>query len=137
MSNQLVTIGYGGRNPESMTKMLKEAGVTQLVDVRISPRTRVPGFSKQSMADWLPRTAGVEYRHEQNLGNANYQGEGPPVLVDEKIGLNALWAAMQMLPEGGNLAIMCACKKLDGCHREYIVQQFSTQHPDVEVVHLE
>ena len=80
----LVTIGYGGRGVGDFVGVLQRTGVQLLVDVRISPRARVPGFSKTALARVLV-SHGVAYRHVGALGNASrHDPEGAPLrLVDE------------------------------------------------------
>jgi len=130
---KLFTIGYGGRSPQQILDMLAEHDIKLLIDVRISPRTRVPGFSKQSLADFMPRN-GVRYQHIQALGNANYQGDddAPVLLVDQKTGMTALELALRDQPA----AIMCACRKPDDCHRKFISDLAQSKYGVETVTHL-
>ena len=64
----LFTVGHGTSSQAAFTALLRSAGVTSLVDVRIGPGSRKhPHFGKDSMASWLPE-AGIRYRWEQRLG---------------------------------------------------------------------
>jgi uncharacterized protein (DUF488 family) len=64
----LFTVGHGTASQVDFEELLKSAGVTSLVDVRIGPGSRKhPHFGKDSMAAWLPE-AGISYRWEQRLG---------------------------------------------------------------------
>ena len=75
----LVTIGYGGRGVGDFVGVLQRAGVQLLVDVRISPRARVPGFSKTALerglvshgvAGYAPESGG---RWPLQLGTASIE----------------------------------------------------------------
>ena len=63
----LFTAGYQGRSPEQFVQDLARAGVRVLVDVRFSPYSRKPGFSKMPLARSLQQ-AGIAYRHLRALG---------------------------------------------------------------------
>ena len=68
---QLYTFGYGGRRPDQLrTLAVRLDGV--LVDIRFSPRSRIPDWS----AGRLRKVLGERYRHLPALGNRNYKG-GP------------------------------------------------------------
>ncbi|WP_229748503.1 DUF488 domain-containing protein [Arthrobacter liuii] len=64
----LFTVGHGTASQEDFTRLLSDAGVTSLVDVRIGPGSRKhPHFGKDRLAEWLPE-AGIGYRWEKRLG---------------------------------------------------------------------
>ena len=61
------TIGYEGRAQHDVLRLLSDAGVRLLVDVRIRAQSRKPGFSKSTLAAGLA-DAGIEYEHLRPLG---------------------------------------------------------------------
>jgi uncharacterized protein (DUF488 family) len=63
----LYTIGYGGFSPDEFVASLKDQKVKLLVDVRHTPRSRRPGFSKGPLARRL-EIAGIGYVHIPELG---------------------------------------------------------------------
>lgn len=64
----LLTVGHGTATQSDFEALLRSAGVSSLVDVRIGPGSRKhPHFSKHRMEEWLPAT-GIEYRWEKRLG---------------------------------------------------------------------
>ena len=68
MEGQLVGWGYQGRTPEDLIVAMGVRGATRLVDVRLTPVSRVRGFSKSRLRDRL-ETAGLVYEHRPELGN--------------------------------------------------------------------
>jgi uncharacterized protein (DUF488 family) len=68
MTNTLYTIGYEETSAESFLKKLESAGVKMVLDVRELPQSRVPGFSKNKLAEKLHRH-GIEYLHIRELGS--------------------------------------------------------------------
>ena len=115
--------------------MLKSAGVKTLVDIRSRPSSRIPGFSKSSLAKWLP-AEGIDYVHLWTLGAANWQDSSTAarrdLLNDEPAGLEALVA---ILVEGP-AAIMCAEKRYTSCHREYVAERMKESVARLGVSHL-
>lgn len=61
-------LGYERRTAGELVERLRLAGVTELVDVRLTPISRKPGLSKTRLAAALDE-AGIAYRHERRLGN--------------------------------------------------------------------
>ena len=131
----LYTIGYGGRGPQELAGMLQSAGVKTLADIRSRPSSRIPGFSKSSLAQWLS-VESIEYVHLWTLGAANWQDSSTAarsdLLNDEPAGLEALAA---ILAEG-SAAIMCAEKLYTSCHREYVAERMKESVAGLEVIHL-
>ncbi|WP_293222303.1 DUF488 family protein [Ottowia sp.] len=68
---QLMTIGYEGSSIEDFIATLKQAEVTLLLDVREIPISRRKGFSKKALAQHA-EAAGIEYRHERDLGSPRH-----------------------------------------------------------------
>lgn len=62
------TVGHGARTAEGFLLLLRSAGVQTLVDVRRFPGSRRhPQFNQSALASALA-AAGIEYRHEVELG---------------------------------------------------------------------
>jgi uncharacterized protein (DUF488 family) len=68
MPSRLITVGHGTASQPELTGLLRDAGVTRLVDVRRYPGSRAhPHVSRDALAQWLPAT-GVGYRWDERLG---------------------------------------------------------------------
>jgi uncharacterized protein (DUF488 family) len=63
----LYTIGYEGVRQASLLAVLLENGVEEVVDVRLTPLSRKPGFSKNALTEALT-AEGIGYSHEPDLG---------------------------------------------------------------------
>ena len=66
---RIYSVGYEGLTVAGLIERLQQSRVEELVDVRASPYSRRPGFSKKRLAESLS-AAGITYRHEPLLGNA-------------------------------------------------------------------
>lgn len=64
----LVGVGYQGRTLPALVEHLHAERVSVLVDVRLTPWSRKPGFSKKALSGALA-DAGIEYLHAPALGN--------------------------------------------------------------------
>nr|WP_243408114.1 DUF488 domain-containing protein [Frankia canadensis] len=65
---ELLTVGHGTADRETLTGLLLGAGVEEVVDVRSAPGSRRnPDVARAVMAGWLP-AAGIGYRWEPGLG---------------------------------------------------------------------
>jgi uncharacterized protein (DUF488 family) len=77
---QLYKFGYSGRLPDQLQSLAERLdGV--VVDIRFSPRSRIPDWS----GGRLRKLLGKRYRHLPALGNRDYKG-GPIEFVDLQAG---------------------------------------------------
>ena len=124
--------------------MLRAAGVTCLVDVRRFPVSRRnPQFARESLRTGL-EAAGVEYRHEIELGGRRSGEPGEERFACIRVGAfrsyaarmtTAAWQAAlaDALAEPGP-CFMCAETPWFKCHRRLIAEQLAARGE--EVVHL-
>ncbi len=129
------TIGHSTRSLPELIELLREAGVTLLVDVRTVPRSRTnPQFNTDSLPQAL-EPAGIGYRHIAALGGLrSRRRDSPPspndfwenasfrnyadyaATGDFRQGLESLLR----LGEAHRCAIMCAEAVWWRCHRRII-----------------
>ena len=127
MAGRIYTFGYGGRKPEELKAAAEELQAT-VVDVRIVPNTRVPGWSRGP----LQAALGERYQHVRALGNVNYKGGGEIKLVNEPAGLDYV---RRLLDRDRNVILLCAESDPVGCHRTYIAGKLA-EAGGYEVRHL-
>ena len=127
----LCTIGYRGRSFSGLVDLLREHGVAVLVDVRYAAETRQKAFAKSTLSKRLPAEAGIEYVHCQALGNRNYRS-GPINIVDLDAGAEQV---ERLVAEHRTVAVMCACRAVQGCHRSEIARALSERNPDWTIAH--
>jgi uncharacterized protein (DUF488 family) len=64
----LHTIGHGARSGDDLARLLGDAGINLVVDIRAHPGSRRhPQFGRAELERWLPE-AGISYRWEPALG---------------------------------------------------------------------
>lgn len=57
------TIGYSNRQAEELFFEIESRNIVELVDVRSSPRSRIPAYNGRRLEQWCA-DAGITYRHE-------------------------------------------------------------------------
>ena len=140
-NNGLVSIGYGGRRIGEFVSLLVAHEVGLLVDVRESPRTRIPGFAGPSLARRLAEV-GIDYRHEPDLGNPSPNRDairmGDPrgaarfrKLVD-RVGQSAL-ARLVADAQLARVAVLCAERDETRCHRSQVIDAARGIEPGLTV----
>ena len=119
------TIGYGGRRPDEFVRLLRDAGVRTVADVRLRPdRASMGSYKSTGKPDTgiekLLADAGVGYASLPELGNvflgfedsiaryATFFDRAADLLVPRLLGLPRPFC------------LLCAEKKLAECHRQAI-----------------
>jgi uncharacterized protein (DUF488 family) len=141
----LLTVGHGTASQESLTGLLRGAGVTLLVDVRTAPGSkRHPHVARAELAEWLP-SAGIAYEWERDLGGFRKSPTDSPDVVwrEPMFRGYAAWmrqppfrgALDRVLSEGDGTVVMCSETVWWRCHRRLIADA-TVLLRDVPVLHL-
>jgi uncharacterized protein (DUF488 family) len=141
---RVFTIGHGTRSLEELVETLRGAGVKTLVDVRRFPGSRRhPQFNQKSLAAALPE-AGIEYRHEVELGGRRSDEPGEERFSCLRTAAFRSYAARMGQPEWQHAldrilaapepCVMCAETLWWRCHRRMIAELLVARGH--EVVHL-
>ena len=89
MTIRLITVGHGTLAQDELVKVLRDAGIESLVDVRTAPGSRrFPHFRRQAMEEWLP-DAGIAYRWEPRLGGLRRPSPESPNIALRNSGFRA------------------------------------------------
>jgi uncharacterized protein (DUF488 family) len=142
---RLISVGYGGRRLTEFIDLLLEHGVEVVVDVRLTPVTRVPGFSGAALGRSLPGI-GIEYIHEPRLGNpvenrvvfrsgALDIGCARFASILEGTGRLAL-AELVARARRQRVAVLCAERRQHHCHRQVIITAAQRLSPNLAVTVL-
>lgn len=141
MTGRIYSVGYEGLTVKGLVERLQQNRIEELVDVRASPYSRRPGFSKKRLAESLA-AAGIAYRHEPLLGNAfrdvedfdaamelmrSHLGSGEPAEA-----VNRLVA----LAEGRRIAVLCLESDQRRCHRQVVLEAALAEEPALDILPL-
>ncbi|MBC7645042.1 MAG: DUF488 domain-containing protein [Thermoleophilia bacterium] len=140
----IYTIGYEGRAQHDVLRLLVEAGVEVLVDVRIRPQSRKPGLSKTSLG-LACEAAGIEYLHRRALGtplevradfragNLERGREDYRTYLLDDARQDLEWLAV--IAGRQRTAILCFEFQPRDCHRRVIAEELAACHK-FEVIDL-
>lgn len=125
-------MGHGARSAVAFVFLLRQAGVTRLVDVRAYPASRRhPHFSRDVLEQALGQ-AGIRYDW-QGKGLGGMRKAGYAAHMETPLFLDAA-AALIELSRQGSVCIMCAETDPADCHRSHISDWLVRQGE--RVVHL-
>jgi uncharacterized protein (DUF488 family) len=66
---QLLTLGHGTATQNELARLIREAAIESIVDVRTVPKSRRhPQFWREEMERWVPEQTGSSYLWEPALG---------------------------------------------------------------------
>ena len=108
---ELFTIGHSNHSFERFLDLLKQHGITILVDVRSHPHSRFLHFQREPLIQGV-RSNGLDYRY-----GGHVLGGKSATLVTAKLFILKMDAILQMIEEGQRVALMCSEGKPSRCHR--------------------
>jgi uncharacterized protein (DUF488 family) len=139
------TIGYEGATIEDLIATLKGAGVTRVIDIRSSPYSRRPEFSKDELAVALSLYE-IAYEHIRQLGNppagreavrAGHMAAYREIFdahLNSADGRKGLQQALALAAQE-TVCLLCLEKSASHCHRMMVADRMSASS-GFEVVHL-
>lgn len=141
----LYTVGYEGRELDGFVTLLQRHRVDELIDVRLTPSSRKPGFSKVRRSEALG-DAGIAYRHLRELGNPRENRDGFRRREQEAFDTyrahlgNGSRQAVDTVVDAArqrSVALLCFERDVTTCHRHIVVEVAQEQAPSLPVLHLE
>lgn len=129
------TIGYEGAAIDGLIATLKSARVAHLIDVRHSPYSRRPEFSKDELKAALG-DYGIVYTHIEALGNPPAGREAARVghmavyrevftnHLNSVSGQKGLKQALELAVRE-NVCLLCLEKSANHCHRAMVAHRLS------------
>jgi len=141
---RIYSVGYEGTTLDGLVERLAHNGVSLLVDARLTPISRRPGFSRRPLAAALA-LAGIDYVHEPLFGNpagnreAYRQGDPAAVQLMRDRLEGIADAAVEKLVEEARLrrvAVLCVEREASRCHRQVITDLARERVLGLEVVDL-
>lgn len=147
MPDVIFTLGYQQRSIDEYVRLLSEAEITVLIDVRETAWSHKPGFSKSAFAARL-EAAGIEYVHASFAGNPKWLRENAAShdecltwyawYVDEfSEVIDALEGLLSEVQSAGKrVALACFERHADDCHRAILAERWVARDDDRHVTHL-
>lgn len=145
VTGRIYSVGYEGLRVSTLIDHLTSFGVTLLVDVRLNPISRKPGWSKRSLQADL-QNAGIEYQHQRGLGNppdnreSFRKGDGAEGRrrMREILSNGSSGALRDLVNQARerNVAVLCVERGSLHCHRQVVTDMAQELDPGIEVVHI-
>jgi uncharacterized protein (DUF488 family) len=145
-SRGAIGVGYEGKTLDTFIGELLASGTKLLVDVRLNPISRRPGFSKRALATALV-DAGIGYCHTPQLGNPVWNRPGFAGTAEDVKAARARFGGMLdcetantallrivEAAASGVVAVMCVEADDRACHRYVILREvyrLSQECPDL------
>lgn len=135
MTSTLFTIGFTKKTAEEFFRLLQEAGVQKLIDVRENRIGQLTGFSKYpDLPFFLDRILGVQYAHQPlfapspEIRDAYRKTRDWPQYEKSFLELMEQRKALeQVRPEDfeGKVALLCSEPGPEKCHRRLVVEMLN------------
>lgn len=136
----VVGLGYEGCAIDDFIADLRMREITVLADVRLTPVSRKPGFSKRALAQRLV-DAGVQYLHLPELGNpkanrAGFAGDQDAwrsararyeQLLDTSDKAHSAIRDLASLAHTDNVALLCFEADQRRCHRDILISRLERE----------
>lgn len=145
VTGRIYSVGYEGMTLDALVDRLAGARVSVLVDVRLNPVSRKPGFSKKRLTAAL-EDAGIEYVHEKELGNPQdnrdsfRNGDGEAGRSRMRAMLNngggGALDRLVVLASNQRVAVLCVERDHNRCHRDVITEMVVERNPEIEVLQI-
>lgn len=145
MDGRIYSVGYEGLTLDGLVERLVGSHVSTLVDVRLNPVSRKPGFSRRHLSEALA-AAGIDYIHEKELGNpadnreSFRTGDGNTGRQRMRAILsNGAGGALRRvvdLASNERIAVLCVEREHTRCHRDVITDMAVEQNSQIEVVQI-
>jgi uncharacterized protein (DUF488 family) len=150
MTSTIFTIGFTKKSAEEFFRLLEEAQVRKLIDIRENRAGQLAGFAKHpDLAFFLDRIAGIAYSYQPSFAPSREIRTAYRRTRDwaqyEKSYLE-LMRQRRVLDEvdpalfEGRVALLCSEAEADKCHRrlvaEMLAQHWASQGHTIEIEHL-
>ena len=141
---ELFTIGYGGRNRGELIVLLKRHEIELLIDVRSMPeRSFMQVFKGSYLSRHLP-PEGIAYEFMgDTLGgfpsdeDCFVNGKLNAARCEERDWYQRGIASLKARARQKRVAIMCAERDPENCHRNYVIGITLTKDADFTVLHID
>ncbi|MFD5426827.1 DUF488 family protein [Streptomyces sp. NPDC127084] len=143
---KLYTIGFTKKSAEKFFGLLREAGVTALVDVRLNNVSQLSGFAKRDdLRYFLGEICGARYTHrtelaptkdmldaykKRDIGWAAYEDRFLELMKVRQIEDAVRREAFD------NAVLLCSEDNARHCHRRLVAEYLAQQWDDVTIEHL-
>lgn len=142
----LYTIGFTKKSAEHFFGLLRNAGVTRLVDIRLNNVSQLAGFAKRDdLKYFLSEICGIQYTHcinlaptQQMLDDYKKRGDSWSAYENRFLELMKHRRIEETVPKEllNNAVLLCSEDKPHHCHRRLVAEYLAQHWGDVEIENL-
>lgn len=144
MEGSIYTIGHSNHRPETFVRLLTDAEIEVLVDIRSNPGSQWASYANPRDLERILGAAGIQYIYLGNMlgghpndpecykpqtGKADYKAMQNKESF--KQGINKLLEVMKTY----RICVMCAEENPSSCHRNLLVSE-NLRREDVRILHI-
>jgi uncharacterized protein (DUF488 family) len=131
----VIGVGYQGLAIDQFIRSLEDMRITRVVDVRLTPLSRKPGFSKTRLAQALPSHS-ISYEHVKALGNPKdnrqgFTGDAEQLEIARwryirTLDVTDAWTLLDDLTDRAQterVALLCFEAETGRCHRQVLLEE--------------
>jgi uncharacterized protein (DUF488 family) len=144
VTGRIYSVGYEGFDVDALVDRLAATDVSVVIDVRLNPSSRRPGFSRKALSAALER-AGIRYEHEPDLGNPKdnrdwvrrgaAEGRRRMREILEEGSRPALHR-LAARARDDRVAVLCVERETGRCHRQVVIEMVQEIDPTIEVLEI-
>ncbi len=143
---RIFTIGNAGKNARQFFTILKQAGIRQVIDVRLYNTSQLAGFTKkQDIEYFLQVIVGASYIHlpimaptkqlfndykKRLISWQQYETRFKTIIARRQIDKHIEPGNMDMT------CFLCSEAKADNCHRRLVAEYLAELWPNISILHL-
>ncbi len=143
----IFTIGHTKKSLERFIRLLQDAEVDAVIDIRLRNTSQLAGFAKRDDLAFILRDGfGIEYQHVPELAPTgeildDYKADGDWSAYERAFRLlfaerDAVAIGQELLARYERPCLLCAEPTADHCHRRLVAEWWAEHLHDVEVIHL-
>ena len=147
MATTIYTMGFTKKAAPEFFGILREAGIRQLIDIRLNNTSQLAGFTRRADLPFLlDAVLGAAYRHEPQLAPTqeildrykkrrgswqDYERDFLRLIADRRIE-ERLDRALFAVPS----VLLCSEPTPERCHRRLVAEYLAEHWGDLAIVHL-
>ncbi|MBT2760454.1 DUF488 domain-containing protein [Paenibacillus sp. ISL-20] len=146
MNREICTIGFAKKSLEQFVNLIKNAGVTRLVDTRLNNTSQLSGYAKKNDLSYVMRLVGISYHHDILLAPTDdilsaykkkqmtwdeYEKQYVGLLEKRKIE-----SRIDEILTDEVTCFLCSEDKPHHCHRRLLAEYLHHHKREIKVSHL-
>lgn len=144
----IFTIGFTQKSAEQFFEALKQNSIELLVDIRLSNKSQLAGFTKGTdLCYFLDRICGAKYIHCKEFAPSKdllsrYQ-KGTTTWGQYEIEFDTIMECrayykkfISLFEQFDKICLLCSEPTPEHCHRRLVAEKLQAADPKIDIVHL-